>query len=178
MKINDKYSEQKDIVKTHNEIKKPDKPMIMYNQSLKSQSQCAVQVVTYLPHLLLAGGDYDDGHGHGHGHSGGDDGDNLISGAFSLVLVEKSFLAIFSANHKVQLLVFPRLYSESEMFIGQTQNSPVFNILLKYFNPPTLTVPIVQVEALHRLMVEHGILGSNPQQSPNPTSAGEVLLLK
>jgi len=62
-------------------------------------------VVTYLPHLLLAG-------------------------AFSLVLVEKSFLAIFSANHKV--------------------------------------------EALHRLMVEHSILGSNPQQSPNPTSAGEV----
>ena len=152
--------------------------MIMYNQSLKSQSQRAVQVVTYLPHLLLAGGDYDDGHGHGHGHSGGDDGDNLISGAFSLVLVEKSFLAIFSANHKVQLLVFPGLNSESEMFIGQTQNLPVFNLLLKYFNQATLTIPIFQVEALHRLMVEHGILGSNPQQSPNPTSAGEVIVLK
>ena len=109
----------------------------------KNQSQCVLQVVTYLPHLLLAGdydddddddggwwwlwwlwclwwlddyddyyeyddydggedwhdGDGGDGHGQCHDH-------NSNSGAFSLVLVEKSFLAIFSANQKVRLLSF------------------------------------------------------------------------
>ena len=35
----------------------------------------------------------------------------LNPGAFSLVLVEKSFLAIFSGNQKVRLLVFLGLYS-------------------------------------------------------------------
>jgi len=93
--------------------------VVFYNSSFRfpaalyfpiSRKFCTVNgsqpwVVTYLPHLLLAG-------------------------AFSLVLVEKSFLAIFSANQKV--------------------------------------------EALHRLLVDHGILGSNPSRSPNPTSAGEV----
>ena len=72
-----------------------------------SKNQCLLQVVTYLPHLLLAGGDYGDGDAHG---------ENLFQGAFSLVLVEKSFLAIFSANHKVKLLFFLRLYRPSEQW--------------------------------------------------------------
>ena len=52
-------------------------------------------MITYLPHLLLAGetdADVDA------------DDENFFQGAFSLVLIEKSFLAIFSANHKVPFL--------------------------------------------------------------------------
>ena len=82
----------------------------------------------------------------------------LNPGAFSLVLVEKSFLAIFSANHKVRLFL---LFKTCVNLPGN------FEIR-----------PISQVEALHQLLVDHGILGSNPQRSPSPTSAGEVMLPK
>ena len=52
------------------------------------------------------GEDWHDGVGHGQCHD-----HNSNSGAFSLVLVEKSFLAIFSANQKVRLLIFLGLCS-------------------------------------------------------------------
>ena len=82
----------------------------------------------------------------------------LNAGAFSLVLVEKSFLAIFSANHKVRLV----------LLLKTCVNLPG-NFEIR---------SISQVEALHQLLVDHGILGSNPQRSPSPTSAGEVMLPK
>ena len=82
----------------------------------------------------------------------------LNPGAFSLVLVEKSFLAIFSANHKVRLFL---LFKTCVNLPGN------FEIR-----------SISQVEALHQLLVDHGILGSNPQRAPSPTSAGEVMLPK
>ena len=90
----------------------------------KNQSEYVLQVVTYLPHLLLAGdyddddgedGDSGDGHGQCHVHI-------LNSGAFSLVLVEKSFLAIFSANQKVRMVGF---FSWTVLYEGH-------NLFLKY----------------------------------------------
>ena len=33
----------------------------------------------------------------------------------------------------------------------------------------------IQVEGLHHLLVDHGILGSKHTGSPNPTKAGEVM---
>ena len=36
----------------------------------------------------------------------------------------------------------------------------------------------IQVEGLHQLLVDHGILGSKHTGSPNPTKAGEVMSIK
>ena len=68
--------------------------------------------------MMEDGDDYDD-----------DDGEDgqchvhiLNSGAFSLVLVEKSFLAIFSANQKVRMVGF---FSWTVLYEGH-------NLFLKY----------------------------------------------